>query len=150
MDDQDGDPGDITNMTLVSHTVADGIGTRNTPDIAIDSYDGAHVVWVDNYDPLGLYFGTPLIYYAMLTYDSSGNFDVQINNTIVTTALGFKGSPAVSMGANNTVIVVWEDTRGSLVEYVGLLDTSGSMTSEWKDMCAVFYGGNQTMSLIHI
>ena len=144
MDDQDGDPGDITNMTLASHTVADGIGTRNTPDIAIDSYDGAHVVWVDNYDPLGLYFGTPLIYYAMLTYDSSGNFDVQINNTIVTTALGFKGSPAVSMGANNTVIVVWEDTRGSLVEYVGLLDTSGSMTSEWKDMCAVFYGGNLT------
>ena len=48
------------------------------------------------------------------------------------------------MGANNTVIVVWEDTRGSLVEYVGLLDTSGSMTEEWKDMCAVFYGGNLT------
>ena len=144
IDDQDGDPGDITNMTLVSHTIADGIGTRNSPDIAIDSYDGAHVVWVDNYDPQGLYFGTPLIYYTMLTYDSSGNFDVQINNTIVTTALGFKGNPAISMGANNTVIVVWEDTRGSLVEYVGLLDTSGSMTSEWKDMCAVFYGGNLT------
>ena len=144
IDDQDGDPGDITNMTLVSHTIADGIGTRNSPDIAVDSYDGAHVVWVDNYDPQGLYFGTPLIYYTMLTYDSSGNFDIQINNTIVTTALGFKGNPAVSMGANNTVIVVWEDTRGSLVEYVGLLDTSGSMTSEWKDMCAVFYGGNLT------
>ena len=144
MDDQDGDEGDITNMTLVSHTVADGAGTRNDPDIAIDSFDGAHIVWVDTHDPQAHYFGTPLIYYTMLTYDSSGNFDVQINNSIITTALGFKGNPAISMGSNNTVIVVWEDTRGSLVEYVGLLDTSGSMTSEWKDMCAVFYGGNLT------
>ena len=143
-DDRDGDSGDIANMTLTSYTVADGTGVRNDPDIAIDSYDGAHVVWVDTYDPQGLYFGTPLIYYTMLTYDSSGNFAVQINNSIITPALGFKGNPAVSMGTNNTVIVVWEDTRGSLVEYVGLLDTSGSMTEEWRDMCAVFYGGNLT------
>ena len=146
LDDRDGDAGDTANMTLVSYTVADGTGVRNDPDIAIDSYDGAHVVWVDTYDPQGLYFGTPLIYYTMLTFDSSGTFAVQINNSIITPALGFKGNPAVSMGANNTVIVVWEDTRGSLVEYVGLLDTSGSMTEEWKDMCAVFYG----LSLIHI
>jgi len=143
-DDLDGDAGNIANMTLANYTVADGSGVRNDPDIAIDSYDGAHVVWVDTYDPQGLYFGTPLIYYTMLTYDSSGNFDVQINNSIVTPALGYKGNPAVSIGTNNTVIVVWEDTRGSLVEYVGLLDTSGSMTAEWEDMCAVFYGGNLT------
>ena len=144
LDDRDGDAGDIANMTLVSYTVADGTGVRDDPDIAIDSYDGAHVVWVDTYDAQGLYFGTPLIYYTMLTYDSSGNFDVQINNSIITPALGFKGNPAVSMGANNTVIVVWEDTRGSLIEYVGLIDSSGSMTTEWEDMCAVFYGGNLT------
>ena len=106
LDDRDGDAGDTANMTLVSYTVADGTGVRNDPDIAIDSYDGAHVVWVDTYDPQGLYFGTSLIYYTMLTYDSSGNFDVQINNSIITPALGFKGNPAVSMGANNTVIVV--------------------------------------------
>ena len=112
-DDRDGDSGDIANMTLASYTVADGTGVRNDPDIAIDSYDGAHVVWVDTYDPQGLYFGTPLIYYTMLTYDSSGNFAVQINNSIITPALGFKGNPAVSMGTNNTVIVVWEDTKTS-------------------------------------
>jgi len=144
LDDMDGDAGNISSMTLVAYTVADGSGVRNDPDIAIDSYDGAHVVWVDTYDPQGLYFGTPLIYYTMLTYDSSGTFDIQINNSIVTPALGFKGNPAVTMGFNNTVIVVWEDTRGSLVEYVGLLDSSGSMTAEWEDMCAVFYGGNLT------
>jgi hypothetical protein len=147
LDDRNGDAGDIANMTLVSYTVADGTGVRDDPDIAIDSYNGAHVVWVDTYDPGGLYFGTPLIYYTMLTYDSSGNFSVQINNSIITPALGWKGNPAVSMGANNTVIIVWEDTRGSLVEYVGLLDSSGSMTTEWEDMCAVFYGGNLTSGL---
>ena len=65
-----------------------------------------------------------------------------ISNTIITPAIGYKGSPAISMGLNNTVIVVWEDTRGSLIEYVGLIDSSGSMTTEWLDMCAVFYGGN--------
>jgi len=144
LDDMDGDAGNISGMTLVSYTVADGAGVRNDPDIAVDSYDGAHVVWVDTYDPQGLYFGTPLIYYTMLTYDSSGTFAVQINNSIITPALGFKGNPAVSIGTNNTVIVVWEDTRGSLVEYVGLIDSSGSMTTEWEDMCAVFYGGNLT------
>ena len=67
LDDRDGDAGDIANMTLVSHTVADGTGVRDDPDIAIDSYNGAHVVWVDTYDPQNLYFGTPLIYYTMLT-----------------------------------------------------------------------------------
>ena len=144
LDDRDGDAGDTANMTLVSYTVADGTGVRSDPDIAIDSYDGAHVVWVDTYDPQMLYFGTPLIYYTMLTYDSSGTFDVMINNSIITPALGFKGNPAISMGANNTVIVVWEDTRGSLIEYVGLIDSSGSMGTEWEDMCAVFYGGNLT------
>ncbi len=144
LDDLDGDAGETANMTLASHIVADGSGIRNDPDIAIDSHDGAHVVWVDTYDPQGLYFGTPLIYYTMLTYDSSGNFNVEINNSIITPALGHKGNPAVSIGSNNTVIVVWEDTRGSLIEYVGLLDTSGSMTTEWEDMCAVFYGGNLT------
>jgi len=147
LDDRNGDAGDIANMTLVSHTVADGTGVRDDPDIAIDSYNGAHVVWVDTYDPQGLYFGTPLIYYTMLTYDINGTFEIQINSSIITPALGWKGNPAVSMGANNTVIIVWEDTRGSLVEYVGLLDSSGSMTSEWEDMCAVFYGGNLTSGL---
>ncbi len=60
-DDQDGSAGDIQNMTIVSHTVADGTGTRNSPDIAVDSFDAVHIVWVDTYDPQGLYFGSPLI-----------------------------------------------------------------------------------------
>ena len=101
----------------------------------------SHIVWVDTYDPQGIYFGSPLIYYCMLAEDSTNGFQVLINATLVTPALGHRGNPAVSMGANNTVVIVWEDTRGSIVEYVGLIDSSGSMTSEWADMCAVFYGG---------
>ena len=144
-DDQDGSTGDVYNITLTSeYIIADGTGIRNDPDIAVDSNDAMHIVWVDTYDPQGLYFGTPLIYYKMVAMNSTGGVEVVINNTLVTPALGYKGNPAVSIGVNNTVIVVWEDTRGSLIEYVGLLDTSGSMTAEWEDMCAVFYGGNLT------
>ncbi|MEK9910045.1 MAG: hypothetical protein VW498_06745, partial [Candidatus Thalassarchaeaceae archaeon] len=140
-DDLDGSSGDIQNMTIVSHTVADGSGTRNSPDIAVDSYDAVHIVWVDTYDPQGLYFGSPLIYYCMLSQDANNGFQVLINSTMVTPALGHRGNPAISIGANNTAVIVWEDTRGSIVEYVGLLDSSGSMTTEWADMCAIFYGG---------
>ena len=52
LDDQDGSPGDIASMTLVStYTIAiESTGVRNEPDIAIDSFDGIHVVWVDTYD----------------------------------------------------------------------------------------------------
>jgi len=145
LDDQDGSTGDIASMTLVStYTIAVGTGVRNDPDIAIDSFDGIHVVWVDTYDSQSTFFGASLIYYAMFAFNESGNNQLStlINNTIITPAIGYKGSPAISMGANNTVIVVWEDTRGSLIEYVGLIDSSGSMTTEWLDMCAVFYGGN--------
>ena len=135
-DDLDGSSGDIQNMTIASHTIADGSGTRNSPDIAVDSYDAVHVVWVDTYDPQGLYFGSPLIYYCMLSHDANNGFQVLINSTMVTPALGHRGNPAISIGANNTAVIVWEDTRGSIVEYVGLLDSSGSMTTEWADMCA--------------
>ncbi len=145
LDDQDGSSGDIASMTLVStYTIAVGTGVRNEPDIAIDSFDGIHVVWVDTYDAQSTFFGASLIYYAMFAFNTSGanSLSTMINNTIITPAIGYKGSPAISMGVNNTVIVVWEDTRGSLIEYVGLIDSSGSMTTEWLDMCAVFYGGN--------
>lgn len=144
-DDQDGSAGDLSNMTVVSpYSVANGSGTRSEPDIAVDSYDAVHIVWVDSYDPQGLYFNSPLVYYMMLAQDSTNGFQVLINATLITPALGHRGNPAVSMGTNNTVVIVWEDTRGSLVEYVALIDSSGSMTTEWIDMCAIFYGGTLT------
>ena len=143
-DDLDGSAGDIANMTVTSYTIASGSGTRSDPDIAVDSYDAVHIVWVDSYDPQGAFFNSPLVYYCMLFESSNNGFEVLINNTLVTPALGHRGNPAISIGANNTAVIVWEDTRGSMVEYVGLLDSSGSMTTEWTDMCAIFYGGTLT------
>ncbi len=148
-DDMDGDSGQMANMTLVPSTViADGSGQRSDPDIAIDSYDAAHIVWIDTYDPLGLYYNSPLVYYTMVAYDNSSSawspLSTLIGQTLVTTSLSTTGSPAISVGANNTVVIVWHDTRGSMIEYVGILDTSGSMNAEWADMCTVFYGGFYT------
>jgi hypothetical protein len=40
------------------------------------------------------------------------------------------------------VQIAWDDTRGGKVELVFLVDTSGSMYSEWADVCTVIYGGN--------
>ena len=37
--------------------------------------------------------------------------------------------------------IAWDDTRGGKVELVFVIDTSGSMYSEWADVCAVIYGG---------
>jgi hypothetical protein len=142
LDDRDGSVGDIANMTLQPSTaLANGAGTRSDPDIAVDSFDAAHVVWVDTQDPLGMLYSSPNIYYTMLAFDSSSGFMTVIGQTMVTQTISQAANPAVSVGANNTVVVVWEDTRGSTIEYVGILDTSGSMNTEWADMCVVFYGG---------
>ncbi|SVC45630.1 uncharacterized protein METZ01_LOCUS298484, partial [marine metagenome] len=139
LDNQDGSAGDIANMTLQpSIALADGAGTRSDPDIAVDSFDAVHVVWVDTQDPLGILYSSPNIYYTMLAFDSSSGFMTVIGQTMVTQTVSQTGHPAISVGANNTVVVVWEDTRGSVIEYVGILDTSGSMNTEWADMCVVF------------
>ena len=44
--------------------------------------------------------------------------------------------------ANDYVQIAWDDTRGGKVELVFVVDTSGSMYSEWADVCTVIYGGN--------
>jgi len=143
LDDQDGSAGDFANMILQPSTALGvGQGTRSDPDIAVDSFDAAHIVWVDTFDPLGILYSSPNIYYTMLAFDSSSGFMTVIGQTMVTQTVSQAGHPTISVGANNHVVVVWEDTRGSVVEYVGILDTSGSMNTEWADMCVVFYGGN--------
>ena len=142
LDDQDGSAGDITNMTLQPSTVlADGAGTRTDPDIAVDSYDAAHIVWVDTYDSLDMYYSTPNLYYTMVAFDTSSGFMTMIGHTLVTPIISQAGHPAISVGDDDTVVVVWEDTRGSAIEMVMPIDTSGSMNTEWADMCVVFYGG---------
>ena len=38
--------------------------------------------------------------------------------------------------------IVWDDTRGGKVEMVVPIDTSGSMYSEWADVCTVLFGNH--------
>ncbi len=142
LDDLDGSPGNISNIALSAATVlAEGEGSRSVPNIAVDSNDAAHVVWVGTEDPLGILYGSPNIYYTMVEVDSTSNFTTVIGQTMVTQSMSQSGNPAISVGDDDTVVVAWEDSKGSLIEYVGILDTSGSMNTEWADMCVVFYGG---------
>ena len=65
---------------------------------------------------------------------------VAIGNTLLTPIIGHKGHPDIAIDADDFVQVVWDDTRGGKVEMVAPIDTSGSMNTEWADMCVVFYG----------
>ena len=60
----------------------------------------------------------------------------------MTPIIGHKGHPDIVVDANDYVQIAWDDTRGGKVELVFVVDTSGSMYSEWADVCTVIYGGN--------
>ena len=60
----------------------------------------------------------------------------------MTPIIGHKGHPDIVVDANDYVQIAWDDTRGGKVELVFIVDTSGSMYSEWADVCTVIYGGN--------
>ena len=141
-DDHDGSEANGTQITTIPPTsLVYGTQNRYDPDIVIDRFDAIHLVWVDEADPLGQLYNVPQIHY-MMTTNSNGAFSTVIGSTFVTATLSNSGNPAISMGSNDTVVIVWQDTSGSSVEYIGILDTSGSMNTEWADMCVVFYGGN--------
>ena len=144
-DDQDGDQALVNDIIVIPPTsLVDNSngGIRYDPDVVIDRFDAIHMVWVDTEDPLGILYGIPQVKYLMTAHDGNGGFQTVIGSTMITATLSTPGNPAISMGDNDTVVLVWQDTSHSVVEYVGILDTSGSMTEEWVDMCTVFYGGS--------
>ena len=144
-DDQDGDQANVNDIIEIPPTaLVTGFVSRYDPDIVIDSFDAIHLVWVDEEDPLGILYNIPQIHYMMIAHSGAnpGTFSTIIGSTMVTATHSNSGHPTISMGENDTVVVVWQDTSGSSVEYIGILDTSGSMNTEWADMCVVFYGGN--------
>ena len=61
---------------------------------------------------------------------------------MLTPIIGHKGHPDIVVDANDYVQIAWDDTRGGKVELNFIVDTSGSMYSEWADICTVVYGGN--------
>ena len=70
------------------------------------------------------------------------NVIVLFDDTLLTPIIGHKGHPDIVVDADDYVQIAWDDTRGGKVELVFVVDTSGSMYSEWADVCTVIYGGN--------
>jgi len=126
------------------HIVSSRAQNRDWPAIDVDSQGGVHIAWEDSYDELGRFFNQPQIYYSMLTPDySNGGFILtNFDDTLLTPIIGHKGHPDIVVDANDYVQIAWDDTRGGKVELNFIVDTSGSMYSEWADICTVVYGGN--------
>ena len=139
----DGSVSDDGTLTAIDdYIVAQHINNRDWPAIDVDSKGNVHIVWQDNYDSLDLFFQQPQIYYKMLQPDYSvQNALVLFDDTLLTPIIGHKGHPDIVVDANDYVQVAWDDTRGGKVELVFIVDTSGSMYSEWADVCTVIYGG---------
>ena len=68
--------------------------------------------------------------------------EYMIYPTMLTSTITFKGNPDVAIDANNRPHIVWDDTRNSISEFVFIIDGSGSMGTEWGDMCVALWGGN--------
>lgn len=134
---------DGTLSAIDDHVVSMRAQNRDWPSIDLDSQGNAHIVWEDSYDELQRFFNQPQIYYTMLQPDvSTGSVVTLFDDTLLTPIIGHKGHPDVVVDANDYVQIAWDDTRGGKVELAFIVDTSGSMYSEWADICTVVYGGN--------
>ena len=124
--------------TIISQRAQD----RDWASIDVDSQGNIHIAWQDEYDSEEKFFNQPQIYYSMLQPDFvTNNVIVLFDDTLITPIIGHKGHPDIVVDANDQVQIVWDDTRGGKVELVFVIDTSGSMYSEWADVCTVIYGG---------
>ena len=144
LDDQDGSTADDSTISIIDDTeVTRRQQNRDWPAIAVDSQNNAHIVWEDSYDRHDKYFQQPQIYYKFLEIDEASREAITaIDSTLLTPIIGHKGHPDIAIDADDLVQIAWDDTRGGKVEIVSPIDTSGSMYSEWADMCVVFYGGS--------
>jgi hypothetical protein len=116
---------------------------RDWPSIAVDSKGNLHIAWQDSYDELQMFFNQPQIYYTMIQPEfTAGSILTLFEDTLLTPIIGHKGHPDIVVDSNDLVQIAWDDTRGGKVELVFIVDTSGSMYSEWADVCTVIYGGN--------
>ncbi len=141
MDGQASDDGTIT--AIDDTTISMRAQNRDWPAIALDSQNNVHIVWEDNYDSQGKFYNQPQIYYSMVQPDmASGSVITLFDDTLLTPIIGHKGHPDIVVDANDFVQIAWDDTRGGKVELAFIVDTSGSMYSEWADVCTVIYGGN--------
>ena len=113
------------------------------PNLAIDSQGAAHIVWQDKDDPLDTRFGLPGIRYSMMVANwTTHTPNSPIFDTLLTPLPSKSTFPEVAITSDDEVVITWQDSRGSMIELVVLLDSSGGMTSEWEDICTLMYGGS--------
>lgn len=143
LDDRDGSASSDGTLTVIEDTlVAQRAHNRDWPALAIDSKDNVHITWEDSYDQLDRFYQQPQIYYAMLEPDYGQSAAITVfADTLLTPVIGHKGHPDIVIDADDFVQIAWDDTRGGKVELAFIIDTSGSMYSEWADVCTVVYGG---------
>lgn len=129
----------VIDDTIISMRAQD----RDWPSIDVDSQGNLHIAWQDSYDELQRFFNQPQIYYTMIQPEFSGGSVLTLfEDTLLTPIIGHKGHPDIVVDSNDLVQIAWDDTRGGKVELVFVIDTSGSMYSEWADVCTVIYGGS--------
>ena len=117
---------------------------RENPHIAIDSIGNMHMVWEDTFDDLQQSFYTKNVFYALYEPNqTSQSLNALMDATIVSVSPMTSTHPQVTISSTDIPSITWQEpstTNG--IEMVFLVDTSGSMYSEWSDLCAMMYGGN--------
>ena len=117
---------------------------RGNPDIALDSYNNIHLVWEDRYDELGLSMITSNIYYKLLHPNlQNRTLETVVDESIISVSKLESTHPQVVLSSSDVPTVLWqESSRDFGMEMTFVIDTSGSMYSEWADVCTIMYGGN--------
>jgi len=129
----------MNNVVCKTNIIAENIAN---PNLAVDSQGAAHIVWQDTDDPLDLRFGLPGIRYSMMVANwTTHTPNSPIFDTLLTPLPSKSTFPEVAITSDDEVVITWQDSRGSMIELVVLLDSSSGMATEWQDICTLMYGG---------
>ena len=140
-----GSESDDSTLTLIDDTVVvQRTQNRDNPRIAIDSLNNIHLVWEDFYAEFYDYGIQPEIYYKLLHPNIlNATIETLVDDTIISVGPKWSMNPQVVLSSEDVPTVVWDETsNGHAAELMFVLDTSGSMYSEWADVCTFVYGGN--------
>ena len=133
-------------LSVINDTVVVGPRSqeRGNPFLAVDSVDNLHLVWDDRYDELNKTYQSSNIYYMLLSPNiASNSLDIVIDESIIAVGPLESSSPSVVLSPLNVPTVLWQETSRQFgIEMAFVIDTSGSMYSEWADVCTFVYGGN--------
>ena len=117
---------------------------RGNPHFVVDSVDNLHLVWEDRYDELEQTMTTSNVYYKLLNPNiANRSLEILVDDSIIAVSPLESSGPQVVLSSSDVPTVLWQEpSRDHGLEMVFVMDTSGSMYSEWDDVCTLIYGGN--------